>query len=123
MAKELEGIIAEIEDIAGYCSTTYDETNGEELSERLTTLDVYLARTAVMLSDSLKIYNYKLGVETEKLLKRKSSITPSVLNNIVKGKCSIEGRVLKLCERLNRTITHQLDAIRTQLSYIKHRPQ
>ena len=111
ISKELNGIIE-------YLSCWYDKDNGVEISERITSLNVYLARTSVLLSEAQYLFDVKFASETEKLIGNES-LSPSTINNLGKSRCAIENKLLKLTERINRTIIHQLDSIRSQLSFLK----
>lgn len=108
----------EIVEITEFCSCHYDKDNGIEVSERITCLNVYLARSAVLLSEAQFLFDERFAKETESLISNEK-LTASTINNLAKSRCAIEGKLLKLAERINRTITHQLDGIRTQLSFLK----
>jgi hypothetical protein len=114
---DLEEINKEIIDIAEFCSCYYNKDNGIEMSQRLTNLSVYLSRSAVLQCEAQEILDRAIAVETEKLLGHELSAT--VGTNLIKGRIATENKLLKLCERMNRTITHQIDALRSQLSYLK----
>jgi len=113
----IEDLTKEIEDILGYCSVTYNQDQPAELMERLTNLSVYLARTAELLSEAQYFYDYHLALETDKLLGLNYS--GNALRDVAKGRVATHKKLLDLTERINSTITHQIDAIRTQLSYLK----
>lgn len=112
-----EDIAKEITEISEFTSTWYNKDQGHEMSERLTNLNVYLSRTAVLQPEAQALLDIAMANETEKLIGR--DLTPSVITNLAKGRCATEMKLWKLCERINRTITHQIDSIRTQLSYLK----
>ncbi|MEM3091510.1 MAG: hypothetical protein QXD05_00030 [Candidatus Pacearchaeota archaeon] len=113
--EEIENELSEIIDFAG---CYYNKDNSEEINERITNLNVYLARSAVLLSEAQYLYDRKYADETEALLSEQQ-LSPSVITNLAKSRCALEGKIVKLAERINRTITHQLDSLRTQLSYLK----
>ncbi len=46
-------------------------------------------------------------------------ISPTVFKQLINGRTVNEAKILKFTERLNRTITHQIDGVRSQLSYLK----
>lgn len=112
-----EEVLEQIAEIAEFCKCWYDKTNVQEMSERLTNLNVNLAKSADLLVRAQEIYHNGIAVETEKLLN--SDISPSVLNNLVKGRVATYNKLYTLCERVNKTITHQIEAIRTQISLQK----
>ncbi len=113
----LEKINKEIIDIAEFCSCYYNKDNGIEMSERLTNLSVYLSRSAILQCEAQELFDKAIASETEKLLGQELSAT--VGTNLIKGRISTEAKLFRLCERMNKTITHQLDALRSQLSYLK----
>jgi hypothetical protein len=113
-----EEIKNEIEEVVGFISCYYNKDNGAEISERITRLNVYLARTSVLLSEAQFLFDERFAKETESLIGNEL-LTASTINNLAKSRCATEGMLLKLVERINRTITHQLDSIRSQLSYLK----
>ena len=114
----LEDIQKEITEIAEFCSCYYHKDNGIEMTERLTNLNVYLARSAVLLSEAQFLMDNKFAAETERLIGNEL-LTPSIITNLGKARCSTENKLYKLVERINRTITHQIEGIRTQISYLK----
>jgi len=113
----LDEIISEIKEISEFTATWYNKDQGHEMSERLTNLNVYLSRSAVLQSEAQALVDIALANETEKIADK--GYTPTIITNIAKGKVATELKLWKLCERINRTITHQIDSIRTQLSYLK----
>lgn len=115
---ETEKINAELQDISGFCSCYYNKDNGNELSERLTNLNTYLMRSAVLQTEAQFIYDKSLANETEKLMGHEE-LSATTIKNLVAGRTATEKKLLLFCERLNRTIVHQIDSIRSQLSYLK----
>lgn len=111
-----EEIISELEQYLADTQQKYNEKDGQVLAERITRLNRLLARSAELMADAQFHYDCALGVQSE-LLDEK--LAPSKFTQILKSKVAVENRLLKLTERLNRTITHQLDSIRSQLSFLK----
>ena len=107
-------LLKEINTIFYFCKQPY-EKDPQEILERITKLVTHLARSSEIYADVQYEYDKKLGKEAEKL----KSISPMKAKDILKGKVATEARILLLSQRLNATITHQLDAIRSQLSFIK----
>ena len=124
---ELEKLTEQLNEIYGYCVVTYNEKDGNELSDRVTNLNVYLARSSSLLSWAQFYYDKAQGEEAEKILMEEKQkgikISPTVFKQLINGRTVSEAKVLKFTERLNRTITHQIDGIRSQLSYLKSLPQ
>ncbi len=115
---EIIEIQKELEEIIGFISCFYNKDNGNEVSERITNLNVYLARTSVLLSEAQFLFDERFAKETEKLIGNEL-LTASTINNLAKSRCATEKKLLTLVDRINSTITHQLDSIRSQLSYLK----
>ena len=123
---ELLNLTRELNDIYSYCNTGYKHKDGNELSERITTLNVYLARSSMLLGEAQFHYDTKQGEEAEKIVKEELKtgikISPTVFKQLINGRTAQETKILKFTERLNRTITHQIDGVRSQLSYLKSLP-
>ncbi|MCP4650282.1 MAG: hypothetical protein GY853_09430 [PVC group bacterium] len=115
---DLLEIANEIKSINDYCCEEY-QTDGEVLIARITRLNVYLARSGEMQALTQYYYDVKLGEEAEIIEEKHPKIAPMKLKNLLAGKVARENKILKYCERTNRAIVHQLDAIRSQLSYLK----
>ncbi len=115
---DLLEIANEIKSINDYCCEDY-QTDGEVLIKRITKLNIYLARSAELLSLSQYLLDVKMGMEAEKVEEKLPGIAPTKLKTLLSSLVAKEGKVLKFCERTNRVISHQLDSIRSQLSYIK----
>ena len=124
---ELEKLTEELNNIYKYCTTNYSSEDGEILSLRITKLNVRLARSASLLSWAQYYYDKAQGEEAEKIIKDQEDtgikVSPTVFKQLINGRTVNEMKVLKFTERLNRTITHQIDGVRSQLSYLKSLPQ
>lgn len=118
MIEKLEEISKEIIDVSEFCSCYYNKDNGNELSERITNLNTYLSRSAILQTEAQFIYDIALASETEKLMGHEE-LSATTIKNLVTGRTATEKKLLMLCERMNRTIVHQIDGIRSQLSYLK----
>jgi hypothetical protein len=76
---------------------------------------VYLARTADILPFAEEEWNTKKG----EVARAHKSETATMLRYIIDEKTALEARFYRHVERINAAIVHQIDAIRTQLSYVK----
>ena len=83
----------------------------DELDER----SQWLARSSELLAEAQYILDRKRGEEAERL----TGFPPSVGREVLAGRSAEEARLHRLADRLNVTITHQLDAIRSVLSFEK----
>ena len=120
---ELDQLTKELNDIYKYCTTNYNQDDGGILTERITELNVYLARSSALLSHAQYHYDKAQGKEAEKIIRDEGKtgikISPTVFKQLINGRTVNEAKILKFTERLNRTITHQIDGVRSQLSYLK----
>jgi hypothetical protein len=107
--------ITEIVEMHEYIAATYNHDNPTELMDRLTCLNVYLARTAALLPEAEADLSQKKG----EISHRNPDESATRLRYIIESESWREAKIYRQIERLNATIVHQIDAIRTQVSYIK----
>lgn len=112
-------IYDEIADIYGYVSCSYNEGNPAELMDRLTNLNVYLARTADLLAEAERLWNIEKG----NVAHRNPDETATRLRYIIEAETANEAKFYRQVERLNAAIVHQIEAIRTQVSFVKMQMQ
>lgn len=119
MSEELQKMLSELMEIYEYLLI---EPSGstEELREMLSKLNVYLARTNKIWADA----QYELLKEKRTILGSANldtivEVKPSVIKEILAAKTADAGYVVKLAERVSRTIVHCADNIRTNVSYDK----
>jgi len=93
---ELEEINKEIINISEFCTCYYNKDNGNELSERITNLNTYLARSAILQTDAQFIFDNALATETEKLMGHEE-LSATSIKNLVGGRTSTERKLLLLC--------------------------
>jgi hypothetical protein len=77
----------------------------------------WLARSAEIQADAELIFNKKKGEVAETFLGAEESF--NTIKIMIEARCGLEKRLLTLAERLNRTLTHQIEAIRSLVSYEK----
>lgn len=77
----------------------------------------WLARSAEIEAESQEYLDKKRGEEAEKANERGFNATTA--RDIINAQCSLEKRLYTLAERLNSTLVHQIDSIRSILSYEK----
>jgi hypothetical protein len=75
----------------------------------------WLARSSELLAEAQAMNDRRRGKESEAL----TELPASLIRERLSGICADESRLLKLADRLNATIVHQIDAIRTILSFEK----
>lgn len=111
----------EIREISSYLNITCSN-NPTEIQERISVIMVYVMRTGEMLADAKKllrkrksdeIQNTIIQIAKENCLSAK--VQNALLDSIAEEECYLVDRL----DRLNTSATHQLDALRSLLSYEK----
>ena len=101
-------IIQEIEKMQSFLETTASD-NPKELIERLTDINVYLARSGKLLADA-KAYQDQVT----------ANIYPAtVAIKFVAAQSVTANQLVVWLDRINRTLVHAGDNIRTQISFAK----
>jgi hypothetical protein len=77
----------------------------------------WLARSAEILADAQIILDKKRGEVAESFVGTEESW--NIVKHLIEAKCADEKKLYILSERLNATLVHQIDEIRTLLSYEK----
>jgi hypothetical protein len=112
----LEEIETQAKEIDDYLNITCSE-NPEECVDRGLDLMAYLARTSKMLADAK--YHQDQAVQNSIVAQLKLDVSPSILKKLIEGTCKRENYLVNWVDRLNSTIVHQLDFIRTVISKAK----
>ena len=115
--KRLE-LLKELEGIQGYLEEEIPDDPGIQVAE-LSRLNVLLARCNGIWVDAKCLYNSALKNAHEKYADAIGKMAPSVAIQFVKAACSDEENVVFLAERMDRTIVHVCDNLRTQISFAK----
>ena len=114
MKKEAEQIQSYLEI---HCSN-----NPEEIKERINKLQVYLARSGEMLANAKRLLNDKKSSEianTIVKIAKEECLSASAQNALVKSIAVDEQYLVDWLDRINSACVHQLDALRSLLSYEK----
>lgn len=93
-----------------------------ELVDRIATLMTYISRSGEMYAQAKKILRAKKTSEISKTIlniAKEQCLSASVQNALLDSICEEEAFMVDWLERLNRSCTHQLDGLRTLLSYEK----
>lgn len=96
--------------------------NPEEIIERINQIQVYMARSGQMLADAKKALRKKKSSEiSETILKiaKEQHLSAKAQNALVDSIAEEESYMVDWLDRINRTCTHQIDALRSLLSYEK----
>lgn len=115
---EKNKILEDINNYYSYCSAKYNERDGDQLSERLKMLAAMLARVNYIQGDA----QFYRDIERGEVADKNTEVNATRLREILAKETATTERLVFHCNRLESTIKHQIDAIRTQLSYLKSLP-
>lgn len=111
-------ILKEIEEMQSFLETTSSD-NPKELIERLTDINVYMARSGKMLADAKALQDAitaKVYDEHKEFIGR---IPATVAMKFVSAQIVTANQLVNWLDRINRTLVHAGDNIRTQISFAK----
>lgn len=114
----LGDMLAECQKMQEYLEvTTSDDAN--ELVERLTYINVYMARSAKLLADAKlmqdKATTRVFAEHSKTIIKMPATIAAKFIGAM----CEQENYLVNWLDRINRACVHQGDNIRTQISFNK----
>ena len=117
----IQHIKERLEIIQAVLESHYDGDDGGLLSSRLTEVSAYMAEAGKLKSDANYWLNEKLLSESINAIKNimPEYTSASVQNTIVKSLAKEERHLVEFADRVNASCTHQIDAMRSQLSYLK----
>ena len=111
-------IIKEIEEMQSFLETTTSD-NPKELIERLTDINVYLARSGKLLADA-KAYQDEVTANVyASHMEFISRVPATVAMKFVAAQSVTANQLVTWLDRINRTLVHAGDNIRTQISFAK----
>lgn len=96
--------------------------NPDEVIERLKRLNVYQARSGVLLADAKKMYRMKRASEISETIvaiAKENYLSAKAQNALVDSIAVDEAYLVDWLDRINATCKHQQDALRSILSYEK----
>ena len=111
----------ELEKIQEFLEVDVSE-NPEELIERIKTLNVYMARSGRMLAEAKQKLREKKASEISKTIleiAKQNFLSAKAQNALVDSIAQEENFLVDWAERINKACTHQVDALRSLLSYEK----
>jgi hypothetical protein len=117
----MNDLTKEATDIQAYLDITVSN-EPTELTERLSTLMTYMSRSGEMLAKAKKELRTKKTSEINKTIiaiAKQECLSASVQNALLDSICEEESYMVDWIDRINRTCTHQIDGIRSLLSYVK----
>lgn len=110
--------LKEIEEMQEFLEITTSD-NPKELIQRLTDINVYMARSGKMLADAKAMQDTitaKVYDEHNEFLGR---VPATVAMKFVSSQTATANRLVNWLDRINRTLVHAGDNIRTQISFAK----
>ena len=121
----IEHISTRLEEIQTILESHYDNDSGNILSDRMTLISAYMAESGKLLGDAKYHYQTKLESEMMRLIKDllPEYSSANMQNTFIKSLCKDESWLVNIADRVNASCTHQLDSMRSQLSYLKSLPQ
>jgi hypothetical protein len=96
--------------------------NPIEIEERISTLMVYMARSGEMLAEAKKNLRRRKSEEIQNTIltiARENCLSAKIQNALLDSIAEEENYLVDELDRLNTSTTHQLDALRSMLSYEK----
>ena len=111
----------EINEINDYMNITCSN-NQVEIQERISVIMVYLNRSGEMLADAKKLLRKKKSTEISNTIiaiAKEQCLSAKVQNALLDSIAEEESYLVDRLARLNAACPHQLDALRTLLSYEK----
>lgn len=90
-----------------------------ELTNRLSDINTYMARTGKMLADAKQFQDNAISTAYGEHSKEIMKMPATIASKFISSQCGDVNYLVNWLDRLNRTCVHQGDNIRTQLSFIK----
>ncbi|QIK58781.1 hypothetical protein G7050_02560 [Dysgonomonas sp. HDW5A] len=109
----------EAQQIQDYLDITCSE-NPEEVLERIRSIMPYISRTAFMLAEAKKALRRKKASEISNTIiniAKEQCLSAKVQNTLIDSIAEEEAYLVDWLDRLNAAATHQVDALRSILSY------
>lgn len=117
----VEQIEKELTEAQEFLELEYPGDDMEVCKTRLQDLAQYMARSGKLKADAEYHYNSLLNSSVIEAIKESAKLAmgTSTLNKYIESKCKDYQMLVTWAERVNRSATHQIDALRTILSYAK----
>lgn len=113
--------IKEIMEMQDYLEITISD-NPQEIIERIGSLNVYMARSGKMLADAKRVLRLKKSDEISTMvmnIAKQNYLSATAQKALVESIAQEENYLVDWLDRINRTCTHQVEALRSLLSYEK----
>lgn len=118
----IDKLIEEAKVIQAYVEEKADLASPDDVQGRLVELMSYMARTGEMLAQAkyhLRKKKTEKIAETISMLAKELNLSAKTQNAYVDSIAERENYAVDKLDRLNASITHQVDALRSVLSYMK----
>ncbi len=118
---KVELLIEEIEALQPYLDEEVGES-GDEVIERMRRLQSYLSRTGAIWVEGKVLLRARRSTEIANTIldvARENFLSKALQNALLESVCLKEEELVDKAERANRTCYHQLDSLRSILSYEK----
>lgn len=112
-------LLQETQQIQDYLDIECSE-NPEEVLERIRAIMPYISRTAFMLAEAKKALRRKKATEISNTIiniAKEQCLSAKVQNTLIDSIAEEEAYLVDWLDRLNAAATHQVDALRSILSY------
>ncbi|HNB31669.1 MAG TPA: hypothetical protein PLD32_13210 [Saprospiraceae bacterium] len=121
MIHSKEHIENRLNELQQFSEGQYDNAEGSIIMDRLGIASAYLAESGKLKADADWHYMDALNSEIMNAIKNlmPDYLSASAQNQLVKSLAKNEFRLVTYADRVNRSLTHQIEAMRTQLSYLK----
>ena len=118
--KSIEALEIEAQTIQDYLETTCSDEPTEAL-ERGSNINVYLARSGKMLADAKYWQDEAINNSIIQKLKDQLDLSPMIFKRFIDSSIKRENYLANWIDRINSTCTHQLDMLRTAISFYKNK--
>jgi len=115
----LINIFKEITDISDFLKSDYG-MEGVNLTERIKFINGYHARLPEIVATAESILLNAKARASEEVMEDNPKINATLLKIKIEDKCHREIKALRYAERLEAACVHQMDGLRSQLSYLKY---
>lgn len=113
-----EALNSEIDNWALEASKMPDN-DGDQVTDYLLRMGAILPRTGELVAETQRLYESRRGLAAERFTKLEDKVPWGAMSAMIEGDCHLESFLKVKAERLNRAITHNMDAMRSVLSKIK----
>jgi len=108
-------IAEELGDMYAIVDKKPDTSSPASIAAEISDRCAYLARSAVLMADTIRL----IDIERGKFAATHAKTQPTIFKEMLSGHMADHTRLHVLAERLNATVTHQLNALRSMLSFEK----